>query len=383
MNKSILDVFYNVLIKEAMVGRVDCYFKYNIRFDTKIISSNLDYIGNDNNSLLVPTLLIKNKEEFDKLLVEYVEKAMEFYGDDNFCDEVIDSNYYDDELGISKEKVIMTMLWSNATIEDFNDPCKFLKKRISFFELGELEKFLQEELVGYSKLLGYDINVMIEKNGLENETPYSLKVNLVTVDNGARIYEFPKVYFGIYDGDGYIYAIQNDRYRLINSNYTKKIDRLLYKVNEGLDVKSDTSENYGIGNLKDVTPNFVVVANIMMGLFKNNNINKIKVPSILISRWNAKMILLQNRIDKKISSEIIDDLENKFIYIQSNLTEKFLRVFRRLCYHHSTMMISSSPYELSSNLEISILDGINVCNNQLLDEFYNFYYSRNLNNRKL
>ena len=42
----------------------------------------------------------------------------------------------------------------------------------------------------------------------------------------------------------YVYAIQNNRYRLINEFYTKKINRLLYKVNEGFDTKEDTYENF-------------------------------------------------------------------------------------------------------------------------------------------
>ena len=36
MYKDILDVFYNCLIKEACLGSVDCYFTYNMRFDTII-----------------------------------------------------------------------------------------------------------------------------------------------------------------------------------------------------------------------------------------------------------------------------------------------------------------------------------------------------------
>ena len=54
----------------------------------------------------------------------------------------------------------------------------------------------------------------------------------------------------------------------------KKIDRLMYKVNEGLDVNDDNFLNYGVGNLKDVTPNALVGANILVGLFRKNDIFK-------------------------------------------------------------------------------------------------------------
>lgn len=382
MNKSLLDVFYNMLIEEAKVGRVDCYFKYNMRFNTRILEDGIDIKGEEDNNLLIPTLIIKNKKEFDSLLIEYVNLALSFYDEDCYEDEVRESKYYDNELGISKEKLIMTLLWSNATMEDFNNPCEFLKKRIAFFELGPLKKYRNKQVIGYSDVLGGNIEVKIVKSGLENETPYTLKTYLIDVETGRRLYEFPNIYFGIYNNDGYVYAIQMDKYRFILADITKRIDRLMYKVNEGLDVKEDTYENYGMGNLKDITPNFLVVSNILMGLFRNNEIYLVKVPSILVSRWNAKVMavfyrkkfLSSKKIPKEEINKMIGDLEEKSLYIQSNLTEKFLRVFRRLGYHHSTIMINSYPYEFNSNLELSILDMEDVCNNKLLDETYNLEF---------
>ena len=51
--------------------------------------------------------------------------------------------------------------------------------------------------------------VNIEKNRLENETPYSLKFFLKDYDTGEVVFEFPRVYLGIYNEKGYIYAIKN------------------------------------------------------------------------------------------------------------------------------------------------------------------------------
>ena len=130
MHKDILDVFYNCLIKEASVGSVDCYFTYNMRFDTVIREDDVSLIKEeDQDNLLVPTLMIKDKKEFNSLLKEYVELALKFYDDYCFPEEVRYCNYMENELGISKEKMIMTLLWSNAVSEDFNDPCNFLRKR--------------------------------------------------------------------------------------------------------------------------------------------------------------------------------------------------------------------------------------------------------------
>lgn len=374
MYNNILDIFYNYIIKEASVGAVNCYFRCGLKFNTKIVEENKEVRYREfSDEVLTPTLIIKNKEEFNTLMLEYVDKALAFYGDDYFPSAIVENDYRYTDKGISKEKAIMALLWSNATYEDFNDPCNFLRKRIAFFELGQFAEYKEEKIVGYSNVLGFDIGVQLMKNGLENETPYSLVINLYDPLSNEKTYEFPRIYFGICDNIAYVYAIQNSKKRFINELYQKKIDRLLYKVNEGLDINSDNYANYDIGNLLDVTPNALVSSNLLMGLFKNLGIQKVNIASILIARWNEKMLTIER--DRMILfNKTIEEVNNnydKIMHIQSNLTEKFLRVFRRIGYHHSSIMISSYPMEESSNLEIKILDTLDICNNKLLDETFN------------
>ena len=154
MKSNLLDLFYNFVVQEASHGRINCFFKYNMIFNTKIVEDHIDIVSeNDNSDLLIPTLIIKDKYKFEHLLLEYVQKALNFYGDDDFYEEVRNSNFYEDEIGISKEKLIMTLLWSNATVEDFEHPCDYLSKRISFFELGNLSQYSERKVVGYSEFL--------------------------------------------------------------------------------------------------------------------------------------------------------------------------------------------------------------------------------------
>lgn len=379
MKDSLLDLFYNYVAREAATGRVDCFMKYNLIFQTKVIEDNIDITTDvQNDNLIIPTLMIHNRQEFDRLLLEYVEKSLAFYDEENYLEEVRNSKFDDNEMGISKEKMIMTLLWSNATIEDFNDPCSYLRKRIAFFELGSLEKFLTPKVISYSEILGSNIEVGILKNRLENETPYSMQFFLRQGETGDRIYEFPRIYFGIYDNAGYVYAIQNSRERLIYDQYFKKIERKLYSVNEGFDVHEDNFENYDVGNLKDITPSFLVAANIMMGLFQKCNLSKVHASSILISRWNAKLLFLDNQekrlkfrglTEEEISLNL-EDYYQQYMKIQSNLTEKFLRTFRRLGYHHSSIGIFNQPMEGSSDLILHLFPGEDICNNRLLGETY-------------
>ena len=57
--------------------------------------------------------------------------------------------------------------------------------------------------------------------------------------------------------------------------------------------------------------------------------------------------------------------------LQQNLTEKFLRTFRRIIYHNNHIQIDSYPYELDSYLHLSYNNKLNNSNNSLLEETYN------------
>lgn len=386
MKSNLLDLFYNFVIKEAAYGKIDCFFKYNMIFNTKILEDNIEFVSErENSDLFIPTLMIKNKKEFEVLLLEYVQKALEFYDDEYFYEEIRNSDFMNNEKGISKEKLIMTLLWSNATVEDFNDPCSYLRKRIDFFDLDLLEEYVESKEICYSEILDANVEVSILKNHLENETPYSFQIFLKSPDNGERIYEFPRIYMGISNQIGYVYAVQNNKHALINEFYLKKLNRKMYKINEGIDVHSDTFRNFDFGNLVDITPSFLVAINIVMGIFKKIGIYQVFVPSILTTRWNAKMLLLDNKKEffHKSGKDIkeIDDLEKEFndnvLMIQSNLTEKFLRYFRRLGYHHSSIGITSLPSEVGSDLVLRIYEGEDICNNSLLDETYSFGRKKN------
>ena len=42
MKSNLLDLFYNFVIKEAAYGKIDCFFKYNMIFNTKILEDNIE-----------------------------------------------------------------------------------------------------------------------------------------------------------------------------------------------------------------------------------------------------------------------------------------------------------------------------------------------------
>ena len=358
---NILDIFYNHIVEEASNGRVDCFVYYNIFFETYIdetdtrITSLIQY-----DNTLVPTLYIKNKALFDALLQKYVELSLAFYDDNNFDEEII--NRVDFEKNKTcKEKVIMTLLWSNATYDDFQNPIEFLRKRIAFLEsnIGGISHEFE-----FSPILNGNISIDIEKDKIYNETPYQMIIK--STNPNDEIYTFPKIKFGIDNDTVYIYAIQNKEEPMVG--YTKRVNRALYKVGEGFDKEKDNYELYDSGNLSDISPSFLVSLNMAISYFQSLGFTKIVVPSILISRWNAKKIGLSyleqaGRITPETLHYRLEDQDR----IQHNLTEKLLRTFLRLKYHYDNIDVDSLPFEGDSCLHMSI-NGELVGNNTLLNE---------------
>lgn len=344
---NIIDIFYNDILKEARNGKVDCYFIFNIHF-----YNNLD---NDYTDPMVPILNLDSKEKFNELLMIYVNKAKSHYDFTKYI------NAFEDNKEYYLNKLIMTLLWSNATYEDFNNPINFLMKQIDFLDNDIFNNFNDEETIGYSEILESEIQVQNNKENIMNETPYSIQISLT---DGNETYYFPVIRYGISNDTCYIYAIQNELES--DNDIKKKINRKLFKIGENFNNEED--------NLKDVTSSFVVSLNIFLGLLSNKGITKIEVPSILIERWLGKEKYIDekgNSLERKgiNSEEYVNNEKDKHISIQTNLTEKFIRTFLRVIYHHKDFSISSYPFDIDSNLHFDICES-NECNNSLLNETF-------------
>ena len=330
MNKysKILELFYREIVPEAACGkiRIANNVNYAIIFNTKLLELKKVYRKYNDSELMIPTLIIDNKREFDRLLCEYTIKATSYYDDSNFFNTK------------EREKEIIAHLLANATYDDFNNSVEFLRKRIDFLDNAYIDKY---EL-GYSDILDCNLGIEIKKDTINNETPEEL---VIVGYNDDDKYLFPRVKFGINDNTVYIYAIQNIRED--KNNLSKKINRKLYKIGEGF-IEDDSEENY-----RDVTASFLVALNMAINYFNSIGYNKFIVPSILIVRWNAKQIM-----DDKMKESI-----------QYNITNKLIRTCLRLGVHYNNIEVSALPYEIDSNLHLYIDDMISMkCNNKLLEE---------------
>ncbi len=373
-------VFYDEIINEASTGRVDCFFMMNLLFSTYLKEENktIEAKKDDDGRYLIPTLVIKNKENFNKLLTEYLTLARTKYDLTKYYEALEFSDIKNHEQVINK--LILTTLWANATYDDFSDSEEFLRKQISFLKDNTFSEYNEPTIIGYSEMLGGYVEIENISEPILNETPNSLKISLVEPETNEK-YTFPLVRYGIKDGKCYIYAVQKNKKFDIDNNFKKKVNRKLFKIGENFDTKNDTYENYKEGNLKDVSASFVVASNIALGLLSSKGINDIVVPSILIERWNAKeknIIVRSGREENK--EEYIETNKDEHNGIQSNLTEKLLRTFLRIVSHNNTFEVIAYPFDIDSSLHIRTCSELD-CNNSLLNE--TFLIGEKVNSKKI
>lgn len=375
-----ISVFYDEIINEASTGRVDCFFMMNLLFSTYLKEENktIEAKKDDDGRYLIPTLVIKNKESFNKLLTEYLTLARTKYDLTKYYEALEFSDIKNHEQVINK--LILTILWANATYDDFSDSEDFLRKQISFLKDNTFSEYNEPTIIGYSEMLGGYVEIENISEPILNETPNSLKISLVEPETNEK-YTFPLVRYGIKDDKCYIYAVQKNKKFDIDNNFKKKVNRKLFKIGENFDTKNDTYENYKEGNLKDVSASFVVASNIALGLLSSKGINDIVVPSILIERWNAKeknIIVRSGREENK--EEYIETNKDEHNEIQRNLTEKLLRTFLRIISHNNTFEVMSYPFDIDSSLHIRTSPELD-CNNSLLNE--TFLIGEKVNSKKI
>ena len=369
---------FKTIAKEASTGRVDCGIKYNVLFETKINGELTFSIPEDiknNGMYYVPTLEINNEEEFFNTLSEYYEKAKAFYT--GKIDELDDF-----------DKTILTCLWNNATMEDFQNPINYINKYISFMD-KPFDVSDEYESIGYSEILDSDIEISLKEEKCKQETPYALYVRS---SNDGVYFDFPVVRFGIKDDTAYIYAVQQvmktkkqiDAESEETKQYGKKIHRKLFKVNENL-VKEDEIDNINNPeNLTGINPSALVSLSILFSKLEEVGIANIEVPSFLPVRYNSKekayLIKIEQLKSRGHTSEELEYIYDKLVQehedIQRNISDKLLRNIRRLEYNFNNIDVTSYPMELDTSTHINLSE-YESCNNPLLQEIYEMNKKKN------
>lgn len=339
------------ILEESSRGKIiiddeELYIAFNCivyENDKEVFTS----IENDN----YPTLIIKDYNIFIKLLEEYLKEEKKI-------SRKIPS-YIKEE---SKDKWILSYLFVNATPEDFKNPEEFIKRKINFLKDNTFD-YLNNGIELKLPELFYNsiLELKKEKNAISMETPY--KITIKIRDKLSNTYDFPSIYYSI-DEKGknktcYIYSVMVKNKKNIDEQeqkFQKKINRLLYKLNNGL----ASNEDYNIKgeeNIKDVSMSFILAINIFMSLLQKEKIRKVKIVPYLPLRY----------LSRDIASNNNEELQNRNDSIQYNATNKLIRSFRRIAKQNKNISIELYPYELDEFLTIDIGENREKIENELLE----------------
>lgn len=360
---------------EARNGVVDCGLKHWIYYsvyDNKDGEYVYENVLKKYRNVVPPCLKIGDREGLLEVIGEYLEIAESFYDELDY-DRVEDVDKY----------TIATVL-SNMMVDDFSKPIEFFKKRISFLQDDTLKRFKRCRDIGYSKVFDANIEVELIKEAIFMETPYAFSINIVkyTEDGRKMSYPLPLLRFAICEDKAYFYAIQKDQDIDLPDDkeyisFSKKIRRKMYSIGKGLSESERT--NTSIENINEVSPWAVIALTITLGLLKSLGIKDVLAFPLLINRYNSNVIYSfeELKVLKDKNEEIYKDIKEHLLFIaenidniQENITDKFIRTFRRVAYHFPGIEMDDFPVVAGLPLEMSV-NGYDNCNNPLLEEMFN------------
>ncbi len=323
-NEEIINVFYKEIVPEASKGGIDAWFRKNLLFSTTVEGKEITHINDDDYpELCVTSLNINNKKEFDRLLCEYVNMAIDFYNDGSLEKKLEDAPKEDRDRYLYK--YIISSLFANASYYDFTNPISFLNHRIEMFK----NRIIDGKREIYLSTIGATLSFSEEKAPIEAETPYSITGEL-TFDDGYKL-PLPNVYVGVSDNKMFIYGVLSkaDKNIEINKYYLKEIRKgFTSKIN-------GAPEHYFLSD--------------MLSLSLSDGMETVIVP-FLPQRWNAKRSFILNR---KQGEEREAEIEKQEL-IQNNLTNVLARYYSKLESISDSLNYTSFPFEEDDKIHLKL-----------------------------
>lgn len=309
-SNDIIEIFYEQMIPQINskeILEIDGV-QYNIGFNVNI-NNKKEIINNEN----LPMLNISDVNKFNKVLTDYINEAIKIFDDPTMND------FKEMACGSDKKeqiKYLLMILFSNAREDDFKNPVSFIVMQLQFLKNKEIvNKFNDYKQISYVDKLDSYIEVTSKQQTPNLETPYVFSSRLVkNIDGVNYYYDFPNISYGINDNNVYIYTIQGkNRKDKEKTKYEKNINRLLYKINDGV-VKSkeyldykDGNDSYYPENIIDVTHANVVALTIFLSVLEKMEYQNIIVVDYLPLRYLSKTKTLFSKIDKKKQKGEIDN----------------------------------------------------------------------------
>lgn len=354
--------------------------EFLIGFNTIIYKNNeIKYSNNMDNGF--PTLIIKDEDKFCIKMLEYLNL---------FVQSKRKTPNFISDVERNTKKLILSYIFANATTEDFSNSLYLIDRNINFLTDVTFEN-LNNTPVQTHELNCFNHSFLEIKNQVQSvfmETPNKMTFTLKkTVNNREVIYKLPSISYGISVENGkkvcYIYSLINPKPLKEKTEtqiyFDKKISRELYKLNSGVrnqeseEYLNNSDDNYFSENISDISPSTLISITSFLSLLKNKKIDQIKVVPYLPIRFLSREIFSNNNSDKELM------MRNDFI--QKNITDKFIRSFRRMEYHYNNININSYPYEFDEFMNINLLNNVDEFNNDILSEIHFSVFESLIKNR--
>ena len=334
------DLFYEI-IDQAVDGKIVIDGeKWPIGFNTFIYENGkiIKMHNNDNN---LSCLMIKDEKKFFELLEEYLELEI---SKNRKC-----INFSKDKIREYK-KFLISYLMVNASAEDFMDPINYLRRTIDYLgdqTFSDLDNGILLELDGL--LDGCCLKIKNCSQGVMMETPNKIEISIVKELDGQLLeYKLPSVSYGISNNVCYVYSLLNSKEKEKagedERKFSKKIWRVLYKINNGVEPDDDE-----ISDLSKVSPSAVFSLVTFFSLLKNKGIFDVRGVPYLPVRY-----LSRDMVAREKTEETKTELLERNLMIQKNVTDKFVRTFCRAAHHLDDCEVVLMPYELDECLHLNI-----------------------------
>ncbi len=375
-NEIILEKFYKEIIPLASTKGVVIVdgIKYHIGFNTII---NNEKVKIQDNSL--PMLMINNVDLFNELLIKYINSAIKIFEDNKFSyiKEMVCGDKREDQI-----KYLLITLFSNAREDDFKNPVNFLNMQLDFLKNRQLVDIYPSytKVANISDIANSSIEVVSKRQAPFLETPYVFSSRLCKeINDSIYYYDLPDISYGISNDTLYIYAIKGKRRNKNKpkTKYEKNINRLLYKINDGvvysdeyLEYKNNPDSTYYPENIIDVTHSSVVALSVFLSILMKEDLTNIVVVDYLPYRYiskNRKIHSLANN-NEDLNNLLLEQDRN-----QSNMTNKFIRTFMRVNHHLDNMSVIAYPNEIDNSMHLKLVES-KINSNNLINNIYNSIY---------
>jgi len=317
----------------------------------------------DDQNLDKPIVVVKDYKKFFELLRQFFEKNIELYFE----------RTKSQEFSKHEKNNCFEQIWLRMTPSDFNNPEEFLEKQVQMLDDKTFEKYNKMkylgELDGLAICAEKDIARTWDENSYQME--FTAFVKSQYDNRGKRDlslishYKLPFIRYGIYEKDGKkvcrIGSIQNKNDNHIPNEVDKKVNRVKYKANQGVQ-EEDTEK---------VEPKNLLALSIFINMLNQEGITEIEVPSfyVLDYEYHEKLSKeIKDEFDEEWPEEEIerypdiyesqkqhfDSLLDKQDIISELKTERLLLTFRRLLQHYPNGKMQSYAEDGDSFMHLSI-----------------------------